>query len=405
MTVPATVTRRALPLLVLALAFRADAAPGVPDPLDPLAPEVVLASEVPAPLPTDPAAPLWDSLPARTFVAAPQSTVRLHDRKANEALAKASNRTVRVRAATDGASLAFVVDWQDDTENRTAPDGVDVYGDAAALQFPLRYGAGTRLPYVGMGDDAEPVAVFLARVGPAGATFREAIGAGFGTLARADLGGVAGGLRRDPAGKGWRALFVRPLSKAGVELGRGLVPFAVAVWDGAASERGGNKALTGWKVLRLPRLPLDPAYAAELSWGLAPGDLGDARKGKELFDGACAACHGAGPGSIAPPGIAPDLSRIGVIATPAYLRDSIVAPSAVIVPSPNAAQHQDREAKLAPGAPWPLDDAYVWYRTDAGGTRSSTMPDFSGLSKEEVGALVAHLRTLGVAPITAGGTP
>jgi complex iron-sulfur molybdoenzyme family reductase subunit gamma len=257
-----------------------------------------------------------------------------------------------------------------------------------------------------MGDEGERVAVFLARASASGTVFREAIGAGFGTLARSDLGGVAGGLRRDPSGQGWRALFVRPLSKAGVELGRGLVPFAVAIWDGAASERGGNKALTGWKYIRLGRFPLDPAYLAELSWGFAPGDTGDPRKGKELFEGMCGACHAAGPGSVAPPGIAPDLSRIGVIASPAYLRDSIVSPSAVIVPSPNPAQHQDRAATPAPGAAWPLDESFVWFRAAPDGKRTSTMPDFSGLSKEEVQALVAHLRTLGVnAAAGAGGMP
>jgi complex iron-sulfur molybdoenzyme family reductase subunit gamma len=381
------------------------AAPPAKGGLGPLAPEVLEASEVPAPLPTDPGSPLWDTLPQKALVAAPQSTVRLHDRKANEALAKAANRALRVRAATDGASVAVVVEWSDASENRSAPDGVDVFGDAAAIQFPLRYGAGTRLPYVGMGDDAERVAIFLERAGANGTTFREAIGAGFGTLARADLGGVAGGLRRDPSGKGWRALFVRPLSKGGVELGRGLVPFAVAIWDGGASERAGNKALTGWKYVRLARFALDPAYVAELSWGFAPGDLGDARKGKELFEGMCAACHVAGPGSIAPAGIAPDLGRIGVIATPSYLRESIVAPSAVVVPSPNPAQHQDRAAKAAAGAAWPLDEAYVWFRTESDGKRTSTMPDFSGLSKEEVAALVAHLRTLGVDAAHAGGEP
>ena len=405
MTARSAAARLAL-LVLSALASPASAAPAAPDGLGPLAPEVLEASEVPAPLPTDPGSPLWDKLPPKPFVAAPQSTVRLHDRKANEALAEATNRGVRVRAATEGASLAIVVEWPDATENRLATDGVDSFGDAAAIQFPLRYGAGTRLPYVGMGDDGERVAVFLERASASGTTFREAVGAGFGKLARTDLGGLAGGLRRDPSGKGWRALFVRPLSKGGVELGRGLVPFAVAIWDGAASERGGNKALTGWKYVRLARFPLEPAYVAELSWGFAPGDLGDPRKGKELFEGMCGACHVAGPGSVAPPGIAPDLSRIGVVATPAYLRESIVAPSAVVVPSPNPAQHQDRAAKPDAAAAWPLDEAYVWFRMEPGGGRTSTMPDFSGLPKEEVAALVAHLRTLGVdAAGGSGGMP
>ncbi len=394
----------ALALALLAPGARAAAPAGVPAALGP---EVVEVADLAVAVPTDPASPAWDSLAPATFVAAPQVTIRLVDAKANAALARESNRTVRVRAATDGSALGVLVEWADPTEDRTAPDGVDVYGDAAAIQFPLRFGAGERLPYVGMGDEKERVAVFLQRAGPREAVARQAIGSGFGRLERADLGGVAVAMRRDPAGKGWRALFVRPLAAGGLDLRRGLVPFAVALWDGAASERGGNNALTGWKLLRLARFPVDPAYAAQLAWGFAPGDLGDPRKGAELFDGMCSACHSAGTTRAPAAGIAPDLSRIGVIATPAYLRESIVAPSEVIVPNPSPAQHQDRAAKVAKGAAWPPDDAYIWYRVEADGRKTSTMPEFSGLSKEELGALVAHLRTLGVGTTSpgSGGTP
>ena len=61
-------------------------------------------------------------------------------------------------------------------------------------------------------------------------------------------------------------MFLRPLSAAGHDLGRALVPFSVAVWDGAGKERGGNKALAGWRFLRMPGMAADPAYQAELAW-------------------------------------------------------------------------------------------------------------------------------------------
>jgi complex iron-sulfur molybdoenzyme family reductase subunit gamma len=392
---------------VLAVLLAAGAAaPDASDRLRAASAEVIQVVDAPAPLPTDPAAPLWDRLPLTAFVAAPQVSVRLPDREANAALATAPNRPVRVGAATDGVSLAVLVAWPDPTEDRASADRTDAFGDAAALQLPLEFGAGKRLPYVGMGDEQAKVAVFLARAGAKETVFRQAVGAGFGTLARADLGGVEGGLARDASGKGWRALFVRPLAAGGLDLRRGLVPFAVAIWDGGARERGGNKALTGWKLLRLPRYPVDGAYAAELAWGFGPGDLGDAGKGKELFEGACTACHSAGALRAAP-GLAPDLSRIGVIATPSYLRESIVAPSAVIVPTPNLAQRQDRAAKLPKGAAWPADDAYAWSRVEPDGKRTSSMPDFSSLPDEDVRAIVAHLRTLGVEPSGpgSGGAP
>jgi hypothetical protein len=74
----------------------------------------------------------------------------------------------------------------------------------------------------------------------------------------------------------------------------------------------------------------------------------------------------------------------------------------VIVPTPNPAQHQDRAAKLPKGAAWPADDAYVWYRVEPDGKKTSSMPDFSSLPDEDVRAIVAHLRTLGIERSGAG---
>jgi complex iron-sulfur molybdoenzyme family reductase subunit gamma len=176
------------------------------------------------------------------------------------------------------------------------------------------------------------------------------------------------------------------------------VPFAAAVWDGARHERSGNKALTGWRLLRLARYPMEEAWVAELSWGYRAGELGDPARGKALVDAICAACHHAGEARTARPGIAPDLSSIGLVSTPAYLRDSLLDPSAVVVPGPNPAQHQDRSRKPGALGAWPLDDSLAWSSTDAGGRRISTMPSYDGLPREEVAAMVAYLMTLGVPP-------
>ena len=378
------------------LAAAALAAPAPAPTEDPLAGETVEVRSLPAPLPTDPAAAAWDGLPALAVLAAPQRTIRLHDRVANAAADAARPRRLLVRAATDGRSLAVVVDWADPTEDRAAPDATDRYGDAVALQVPLRFGAGQRLPYVGMGDEAQPVAVFLQRAAAEGVVPRSAVGQGFGTLARQDLGPLHASLRRDAARGGWRAVFVRPLAAGGLDLRRGLVPFALAVWDGAGLERGGNKALTGWKFLRLPGLPLEAQYLAEQAWGRRPGEQGDPARGQAAFEGSCTACHATATARGAAPGLAPDLSEIGLIATPAYLRDSIVSPSVVIVPSPNLHQHQDRAGKGA-GRPWPADEAYRWYAVEADGRRSSTMPDGADTPPGEVADLVAYLMTLGAA--------
>lgn len=369
----------------------------------PLAGEVVEVRTLPAPLPSSPADPAWAGLPALELWTVPQRTIRLHDRAANAAADAAGPRRVAVRAATDGQSLAVALEWADRTQDLAAPDATDRYGDGAALQLPLRFGAGERLPYVGMGDEAQPVAVFLQRATAEGTSARAAVGKGFGTLTRQDLGPTAAAMRHDAASGRWRAVFVRPLVAGGLDLRRGLVPFAVATWDGAAHERGGNKALSGWKFLRLPGFPADEAFAAEQAWGRRPGDLGDPARGARQFAASCSMCHATPADRGAAPGLAPDLSGIGVIATPGYLRDAIVAPSQVIVPNPNPRQHQDRSGK-DPGKPWPADEGYVWFALEPDGRKVSTMPDGSATPAGELADLVAYLMTLG-APAPEGRKP
>lgn len=336
---------------------------------DPLAAETVLVKDLPGPLTADPAAAAWETLPALEVPVGVQRSVRLSDRKANAAADAAKGpRTVKVRAATDGASLAIVLDWADPTEDRPAGE-TDRYGDSAALQFPERFGAGQRLPYVGMGDPEQPVALYLARAGTPDVSLRQAVAAGFGSTTRADLGAARAAMRFERGA--WRAVFVRPLSAPAHDLAKGLVPFAVAVWDGAQAERGGNKALSSWKLLRLERFPADAAYAAELAWGRRAEEQGDLARGKQLVNGSCIACHRTPERKVARAGAAPDLSAIGVYSTPAYLRDSIVAPSQVVV--------QRRG----------------WSRKDAAGKLVSTMPPYAALPPADVHAMVTYLMSLG----------
>lgn len=382
-------------LAVLAAACAATAAAA--EPADPLAGETVEVRAVPGPLAADPAAPLWDTIAAARVPLAPQRTLALPDRRPRAA-ARPGPAAVLVRAATDGRELALLLEWADDTEDRAGGE-TDRYGDAAAVQLPVRFGRGVRLPYVGMGDAAQQVAVHLLRAAPGGATTtREALAAGFGSLTRADLGGARGALARVPGG--WRAALVRPLAAGPLDLRAGLVPVAFAVWDGARAERGGDKALSAWKVLRLPGYPADAAYAAELGWGRRPGELGDAARGRQLVAGLCAGCHVLGDRKLARPGIAPDLSVLGAIATPAYVRESIVDPSAVIVPGPNPARHQDRAAPPDGRGTLRPAEAFRWSRADAAGKLVSKMPPYAALPAADVDAMVAYLMTLGVpAPV------
>lgn len=227
----------------------------------------------------------------------------------------------------------------------------------------MTFGAGVRLPYVGMGDREQPVAIYLVRALPRGSAAKEMIATGFGSTTESEAAHALVSMEREE--RKWRAVFVRPLAIDGHDLARGLVPFAIAVWDGDRHQRAGNKSLSGWKFLRLSRFGLDRAYLTELSYGYAPGELGDPARGKPLVESMCIQCHHLGSFRAAPRGMAPDLSNIGAISSPAYLKRALMEPNAPIVPHLGSR----REVK--------------------------SMPAFDSMSGEEIADMVAYLWTLG----------
>lgn len=385
---------------MLALLLAASAAsPGF------LASETVTAREVRA-VPSTPGDPAWAAIPAGTLTAHAQRTIRLLDRDVNKEVDRRPAVPVTVRAAHDSTSLAILLEWPDETESRVSADEVTAFGDAAAIEIPERFGEGRRLPYVGMGDDGEHVRVYMQRAVAGGQTAQEYVAAGFGSLTRAPPAGARMTLQRDARSRTWRALFVRPLVAGTHSLKSGLVPFAVALWDGARRERSGYKALTSWKFLRLARFPASPAYVKEMSFGHQPGDLGDVARGKMLVEALCLGCHHMGDRKLAPPGFAPDLSGVGVVATYAYLRDSLLDPGQIVVPEPNVNRHVDRSAKPGPNGDYPSNPAFQWGITDPSGKRISKMTPFGALPKEDIASIVAFLKTLGeTPPELAGGRP
>jgi complex iron-sulfur molybdoenzyme family reductase subunit gamma len=104
---------------------------------------------------------------------------------------------------------------------------------------------------------------------------------------------------------------------------------------------------------------------------------GDAVKGKEAaMTNGCNGCHqieATDPKSF----MAPSLKNIGGYSTSGYLRESILKPSAVVVPGYNRNAHVNTP----------------WYNLEKG-KRVSTMTDYSFLDKETVDNIVAYLKTL-----------
>jgi DMSO reductase family type II enzyme heme b subunit len=354
---------------------------------------VVAAAAVPATV--DDGA--WQRAPATRVPVAPQAAVLLHDRDANAALHLPAPGHVVVRAVASKAELAVLLEWADATEDRFAGE-TDGYGDSAAIEVPVTFGAGQRLPYVGMGDPAAPVLLHLVRATDQGpAVARHVVAAGFGSGTRAPaIAWMKTAMAYRPTDKAWRALFVRPLVTKEHDLDRGLVPMAFAVWDGARDHRGGNKLLSSWRTLRLPHKPADPAYLDELAFGYHDGDVGDAARGKGFVDAVCVSCHRIGDKGFSPADLAPALTYVGVTSTYGYLRDSLVNPGLVLVPNLNQNRHQNRGAAPDAHGAWPNATLGTFAVVDGSGKPQSLMPPFATLPKEQLADVLAYLKSLGV---------
>lgn len=351
--------------------------------------------------------PAWDKVPFTPVQVASQRTVLMIDRDAN------THREdppvmVQVRALVSGPDLAVHLRWSDKSPDRAAYGETHSFGDSVALEMPLKFGAGLRLPYVGMGDPEAHVLISMQRaivenqLGLAGLRKGTYVGAGFGSLTRAELPWIQMDMQYDSAAQVWNATFLRNTQAKDHSTERPLVPFAIAIWNGSKDQRGGNKMLSRWRVLLRSDLPAEPDYLKELSYGYLPEEVGNPLVGKAMVDAICAACHRFADKRYAPPQLAPDLSNIGVISTASYLRDSITAPSQVIVPVLNLNRHYQKSATPDKFGAYPNDMTYQWFTPGPEGTRTSRMPPFA-FPPDQVANIIAYLRTLGVPPTAPAG--
>jgi complex iron-sulfur molybdoenzyme family reductase subunit gamma len=318
--------------------------------------DAILAKQTSGHLPLDPDDALWQTAPATDVRVYPQNTVRLPD-KTTEA------STMTVRALYSAEELALRLEWSDASAENAR--GVGKFADAAAVQWPVQFGPGVRLPYIGMGNPGEPVTLWLWR---ADGTAETLAAEGFGTLtAQASDGIQAKGAWKDGR---WRVVFLRKLAAGGEYCVRvdsakqGLVPVALAVWNGAQAERDGAKRLSAWQVLRFEKGAADEQYARQLTAPVA----GDPATGQRLMmEKGCAACH-TFPGNSAQPAVGPNLSYAGGIHRADYLLESITEPSRVVVPGKGYSMTQD-------------------------GKKVSLMPPFQG-TEQERRDIAAFLQTL-----------
>ena len=328
----------------------------------------IVAKKVSGQLPLDPGNALWHETTPREVLLYPQRSVAPASQPSlfpNPRHVQTDVRSIYVQALHNGKEVALLLEWKDDTPAEQR--GVGQFVDAAAVQWPVQYGPGIGLPHVGMGHSGHPVAVWFWRADGSQETLAAE---GFGTLTIQNPEGMsAGGVWKDGI---WRVVFKRAFTgngEHGVTLmpdTQGLVPVALAIWNGEEDQRNGLKRLSAWRVLYLEKTDADPSYIKQLVD--KPSMQGDPERGKRLMaEKGCIACH-AFPDNPAQPTMGPGLRYAGGILRADYLLESIVEPSKVIVPGKGFFMVQD-------------------------GKRISLMPPFQG-SEQERHDLVAYLRTL-----------
>ena len=355
---------------------------------------------------------VWSKAKFSTVMLYPQTAIYMNDQKAN-ALPENVNPKAKkadVAALYDGKNIALMIKWADGTKDVQSAASTTSYSDGFAVQFEGISKTPQLLPYIGMGSTGRPVVVHLQKAmekvyepngnkdvstqinrqqtgvfGQELADYdakvaslankdyeRTFVAEGFRSLTEVKDGSVKSNASMTYGSNGWSGTLIRPLKDAYVNL-NGTVPVAIAVWDGTKLGRNGLKNLSSWIAVNLDGQKPNAALVNDLT----VGSKGNAAKGKEaMAANGCAGCHqveATDPKSV----MAPSLKNVGGYSTVAYLRESILKPSAVIVPGYNRNAHSNTP----------------WYNIEKG-KRVSTMTDYSFLDKKSVDDIVAYLETL-----------
>lgn len=278
--------------------------------------KATLLARLVAKAPATPEDPAWERADALDVPLSPQAVVKPRRYEA-------SVTAVAVRALYDDSRLALRLQWRD-AASEAMKGGVSAFRDALAVEFPADPKAG--IPFFGMGEANRPVTIYqwksdwqpaprndvderypnmavdwypfsgrgageIAELGDyggeggdkafvtswaAGNTLADAalqgqraveklVARGFGTVAPAPSDRQDGEALAAWKDGVWTAVLSIPLAQEQFTFTRGqTVPVAFAAWDGAKSERGGEKAVSTWYFLSLEQPVGVVTYAAPL---------------------------------------------------------------------------------------------------------------------------------------------
>ncbi len=355
---------------------------------------------------------VWSKAKFETVTLYPQTAIYMNDKKANVLPGNLNPKAKKVQVAAlyDGKDIALLIKWADGTKDVQSVQTTTEYSDGFAVQFAGITKVPQVLPYIGMGSTGRPVVVHLQKAmekvyEPNGnndvgmqinrqqtgvfqkelADFdakaaslantdyeRVFVGEGYRSLTEIKDGSVKSNAAMTYASNGWTGTLSRSLKDEYVNL-NGTVPVSIAVWDGSKMGRNGIKNLSAWIAINLEGQKANAEMLAELT----ADPKGNVAKGKEASAAnGCNGCHQierVDPVSF----LAPSLKYVGGYSSAAYLRESILKPSAVVVPGYNRNAHANTP----------------WYNIEKG-KRVSTMTDYSFLDKETVEDIVTYLKSL-----------
>ena len=341
----------------------------------------------------------------------PQTTITLNDKKANELNKDLKAKKVALRTLYDGKNIAFLLEWSDSTKSVQKQNRTTSYADGFAVEFVSGEINPFKLPYIGMGNEGRPVEIFLQKAyekfyEPSGngnidlqvnrsninafnqklAKFdrkvlnqaksdyqKVFIGEGFGLMSEIKQESINIKAEMEYANGIWRATLVRSLKDSYTDLNVSSIAVAFAIWDGQKLQRDGIKLLSSWIAVDFDKKESDTLVKM-----LNSTTNGNIENGKILVEKNCAVCHRYEGYKNAPLFMAPDLTNIGGYSNAAYLSESVIDPSAVIVPGYNKNAHKN----------------FSWYTVDDKGKKVSVMPAFSDLGNKEILDIVTFLQTL-----------
>ncbi len=356
--------------------------------------------------------PVWKMANFTDIELYPQTTIKLNDKKANALNSANLAKKVKIGAIYNNKNIAFKVVWADASKNVYSNDSTNSYADGFALQFPQNFSDTNKLPYIGMGSKDRAVIVHLQKAykslcEPNGngdiahqvnrdnspyfedelkkfdkqvvelgnvAYQRSFISQGFRSMTQIKDDSINFKASMTFSNNKWEGTFTRPLTDSYLNLDKGAIPVAFAVWDGEKMGRDGLKQLSTWIPVKLIGKSGGEKFVEKMSIKSS----GDATNGKKLVTENCTACHSFKGNDNGMPYMAPNLSNIGGYSTTAYLRESILNPSAVVVPGYNRNAHKN----------------YAWYNLDEKGERISAMPPYDWMDEKSVNDMVSFLETL-----------